>query len=108
MVYVAPDGAYGARALGFGLGLIFPCPKRPLWARGLPPWGSRARRTSHTPQPHGCRAGHMPPSAVVHVLRDVKAMRPAVQLFVLGGAALGAGGREGGTTCRVPSGSRFP
>ena len=54
-------GPGGARPLGFGL--IFPCPKRALRAHGLPLWGSRARHTSHTPQPRGCRAGHTPPSA---------------------------------------------
>ena len=102
----APPSQVDRGALGFGL--IFPCPKRALWAHRLPLWGSRARCTSHTPQPRGCRAGHTPPSAVVHLLRVVKAMRPAMWLFVLGGAAPGGGGREGGTTCRVPSGSRFP
>ena len=77
-------------ALGFGL--IFPCPKRALWAHRLPFWGSLTRRTSHTLQPRGCRAGHTPLSAVVHVLWDVKVMQPATRLSVLGGAAPGGWG----------------
>ena len=66
---------------GFGLWADLPSPKRAIWAPGLPLWGSRARRTSHTQQPRRCCAGHTPPSAVV-LVRNHRVMRVSRQRAV--------------------------
>ena len=61
----------GGGALGFGLS--FPHRRGPYGPTGCPYGEAGRRHTSHTPQPRGRRAGHTPPSAVVHVLLDIKA-----------------------------------
>ena len=93
------------RALGFGLS--FPVRRGPYGPTDCLYGEARLRRTSHTQQPRGWRAGHTPPSAVVHVLLDVEATRPAIRLSVLGAVrscGVGVGWRSAGTAlcCSVP------
>ena len=77
---------------GFGLWANLPVPKRALRAHGLPPWGSSA--PAHLTHPTA-----MQPAGGAH----------ASSSSVDGVLGLGGGGaEEGGTTCWVLSGPRFP